>query len=309
MYFKLNPTESLAHLDNASFLKGISLLNCSNDFYTLLMKKKFKGKQELKILWGDQLTQSELENKISTIDLFSNQESYWIYNCEKIKGLDLQEFIELSHKISVDIILHFKNLRVKPKLKKIDYLNYVEVEDFKFWETGKIHLFLEKLLETRFSPDLKKYLETLSFDSMAEVFQFLDQLKNYNESLEDITQGDLVDFDQSLESKVFSFLNYYERKNLNGLYNEIDQIFQKNKVGEIFKILNFLKSSFYKVADEKYLENKPRLSSYDKTLKNIKKNSSTFEISGWIKQLSKLEVSLKRNTDEFNNYLTELRLS
>jgi len=309
MYFKLNPTDSLAHLDKNNFTKGVKLLASPNDFYTLLIKKKIKNKSELKVLWGDELSVSELENKISTIDLFAGQDSYWVYNVEKIKNLDISEFVLWADKLSIDIILHFKSLRKTTKLKKLDSLDYLEVEDFKFWESGKIHHFLEGLLNSKFSFDLKKYLDTLSFDSIAEIHQFLEQLKNYYTSLDQISEDDLIKFDQALETKVFRFLDYFEKKQISEFYDEIHEIFQKNRVSDIFKIVNFLKSSLYKVADEQYLKHKARLTNYELSLKKIKNSTTAIEISSWVKQLSKLEINLKKNNDEFARYLTELKLS
>ncbi len=309
MYSKLNPTQSLDHIDRNKFSKGIVVCKSPSDFYTLLIKKNLKKKNKLKILWGDQLSQIELENIVSTVDFFSPQQSYWIYNCEKINKFKLDTFIEFAARISLDIVLHFKSLKKNAKLEKNELISFWEVEDFKFWETAKMNDFLEKQVGSKFSIDLKRYLETLSFGSVSDVYQFLEQLKNYHKSLNQITKEDLITFDQSLESKVFKFLDFFASKDIAGFYNEVDKIFNKNKVVEIFKVLNFLKASFYKVVDEKYLASKPKHSGYDKSLQEIKNNSSKIEISSWIKQLSKLEISLKRSTDEFNNSLTKLRLS
>ncbi len=308
MYSKLKPLSLISEKDFPDLSNKLVIVYSSIDLFTTLLKQRLqKNHSTLKTLWGMNFNNKSFFEKIFTFDLFSQDESYFIYSANKITSFDLDLFIEQAKSNNSYVFLHFSDRKTLKNIKKKSELTILDLQGFDFWEDVPFLSFLENVLNEKFSEDLKEYIRSFPKDRLESIYAYLKRAKIYFSDLKNVSKDDIDNFSSLIEVNVFDFLPILKNNNLSLFKRRVEEIYKGGGSADLFGLINYLKNVLYKISDHSSFEGNKKLSKYDKTLQAISVALSANHQINWVKYLSCLEISLKKNKK--NEFLNELRSS
>lgn len=251
-----------------------------------------------------------IENEFLTLSFFSSSESFFIHQAQEL-NVDLLEklvSLELDNRF---IILNFESETAAfKKLVKEKSARILQIEAPRFWENNKLLDFTAAFVRLPLSYEAKNWM----LNSLENTFQqFYNSCCLLKLNYPGVTEVGLAQVKELLEVErldSFYLANIFGKKNFKEFYTQL--IALEGDFEKMRGFFLFMQSHLIKVADPSYLDNKDRLSQYDKGIIQVAKLWKQADLFYWIARFSDLEILAKRKDSALWNelkfsYLQEFR--
>jgi DNA polymerase III delta subunit len=292
-FFKANSTT----IDNKK--KGIYSLFSSDSIITKFMidqipRKELEG-EKLHVLTGSDITSQWLDDNLQTLGLFGNSESYLIHFAEKIPK-NIQQRL-LSEEFLLDeryIILVFNESNDFYKaICKNDNIYSIEINPIMFWESKEFLEFMASKLKVYLSFEASQIILDSIEPTGINFYNILNQLKlNFNEDT--IDKDNLLEVLNEDKVDLFEFAALFSSKNFSKFYN---LCMRRLNSSSIYSLVYFMQSHLLKLIDTSYLDNKKKLTKYDRQILADSKLWNNTQLERAILYFKKLE-EMNRESEE-----------
>jgi len=261
-FFKSN-TESIS-LDQKGFYSFYSADPIFIKFFIdQIPKSEFENKK-LNILIGDELKSSWIDDNLQSLGLFGNADSYLVHYSEKITK-DIQDKI-LNDDLIVDerffIFIFQQQNDFYKDLVKSKKIQSIELSPVMFWENKELLEFLSSKLKVYLSYEASQIIIDSVEASGENYFNLLNQLK-LNFDGETIDKDKLLQILSKEKVDIFEFSSLFSSKKFHAFYELCDErLDSKSSYG----MIGFMQSHLIKMLDTSYLDNKKKLSKYDRQI-------------------------------------------
>lgn len=250
------------------------------------------GERTIHYKMAQEVTRDWIEEEFQSLSLFGAMESFFIHQAQDLKAEQLEALasLELSDRF---VILSFESENAAwKKLLKEGKIDFLQIEAPKFWEPHKLLDFVNTYLRL-----------PLTFDAKAWM---LDSLENNLSSFYHASCLLKLNFPDAKEVNLTQVKSLLETERLDQFV--LASLFARKKYAEFFSkllhfetdfermrgLFNFLQSHLIKIMDPSYLENKPRLSGYDKDIQSASKLWKTEELKKEVELFNRWELMSKR---------------
>lgn len=254
------------------------------------------------VLMGAQVTVEWFEDNFKSLDLFGNNQSYFIHFAEKLNSeiLDLiiegdllldNRFLILSFSSSTDA---FKALSKKESIQSI------EITEPMFWEYRELLEFLSSKLGVFLDYEASSFMIESIDPTCQEFFRYLNQLGVlYPETT--IKKEQIIDILGSSRLDQFRLADLFGSKKFTLFFEELTKLEIDENSLRIFFM--FMQKHMGKISDLRFLDNKSKLSKYDRQLIAHNKLWDKASVNRSIKYFKGLEQNLKTKPYVFKHLL------
>ncbi len=259
-------------------------------------KEKYFSDGKLNVLMGKEISKTWWEDNFLSLGLFGNQESYLIHQAQDLNS-DIQELLLVPEQLILEgrhVILNFsKENAFYKKLMKLQspLVESIQIQAPAFWEENELLNFLCEHMKVFLSFQAKeKFREMVPFQ-LDTYFQVLSQIKiNFTDKV-NITDQDILPFFTEAKVDHFELANLFGTKKLNLFYRKLVE--QMEKGADLISALYFIQSHLVKMYDPSYLDEKSKLTKYDKQVIAHANIWSKAEIARGLNYMSKLLIKAK----------------
>lgn len=280
---------------------------CHDPFAFKYVKRSFDltalAEQKLTVLLGSEIKTSWLEDNFLSLGLFGNKESFLIQNAEDLSE-DVQQLILQHEEFILEGRLFVLNFNRDHKLfkslqtKKTALVSTVLIKAPAFWEEMKLLNFLLHQKEMSLDYNVKDaFVDNVPF-TFSAYCQTLDQLKISSPHL---TKECLLALLGTTKTDQFAMIDFFTSRKMKSFYEKLIKVTLEN--GELIPLLYFLQNYFIKVYDPSYLQDKKKLSNYDRGILATSKTWKTAEIQRAIEYIGELIVLAKTGQQQLLNRL------
>jgi len=302
MRFKSLPWDFLkTHPQLVKKRNGFYTFTCFDPYITQLLKSHLpKG---FKSLWGKELTIVWLENNILTLNLFDNEEPFWIYEAELIstdvKNFIIEQQFNPGNRYFVMAFSKEDNFR-KKIIEKIKG-THLEIEMPKFWHMDRLLGFMAQEMSCKFSDDAISHIIDTVEPNSGEYFRVLNMLRLTFAENELITRKQIIPLLNKSKLDKFAFASLFGKKkqrlfyeNLLGIHSDFE---------DLRSFFNFMQIHILKLIDPTYMEKKKSLSKYDREIKSLSASWSKKDLRDELRFFSQLEIMAKQKKQELVDIL------
>ena len=222
----------------------------------------------LSVYFCADITREWIDSKYLNFDLFSQEETIFIYDCEKIKKEDYEYLIGLANEGNRQLILLFNK-----EIQKRHIGPCLKVKKSPFWEAvNDFKLFLNFQGIKLSGQALRRVSAILESDH--------DQIYNILNSIQSLSGKEI---DESIIDKIlpklslnqFELVDHLNKKNIKVFFNCLASI---NSYDELYRVVNFSISHLIKISSPP--QEISKLNKYNQKIVNASKLWSEREISG-----------------------------
>lgn len=273
MFFKFLPWDlSKARTDLITKgQKGILAINSSDPYLEKMflrkIPKEYIENQDFKVLIGNELTYSFIEENLINIGLFSDNSPYLILLAEQASKEAIQLLIEQIPSLTdrLVVLCYSSAGKTWDEVKKTDAIDCIQIEAPRFWESKKLLQFLCDELGVELGYELQNaFIQEVNFDTG----DYLQALKNLA-----LLSGSLKIHDPMLIQKAISEhrIDHFELANLFGakLRHKFIDLLERLKPDhiELMGLFTFLERHLGKMLDPSFIDAKNRPTKYDQEIK------------------------------------------
>lgn len=292
--------------------KGLTVVYCTDPFIERMLRNKldfssWDGQPSL-TLSGMDLSIDWIEENLMTLSLFGGDQSLCVVQGNSITAA-VKSFI-LENKISDGSrnIIFFLNGDKKffNNWEKNSDGDFLEVEDPKFWELGKLLTYFADGMAMRLPMDVHNYLMEAVPHNSADFVNTLKTIRlsfgtgPYNvQSVKSVIPATRLD--------QFRLASLLGKRKLADFYKELEKL--NLDFDEQIGFYNFLQSHLFKLMDVSYIEKKARPSKYDKEIQSHAQLWERSELQKVIRNFSKLEIQAKKKNPYIKEQIREYLLA
>lgn len=290
-----------AILSPSSSLHAIS---CYDQHVFQYLKKDFDF--HTIVVFGNEITQDWVDQKLKTMDLFGGVENYLIHFAESIPA-DIMEQFRNPDQLILDqrhIVFNFsKDSKYFKEMVKLDFFDCIQVEAPAFWEERELLRFLSQQKDVYLSFDAEQiFCERVPFD-IGKYSDLLDILSLRLDSKSEVSADQVKEVITQNKFDQFKLAGLFGSKKMPVFYRELIEIVEQNQ--DCYSFLYFMHGHMQKVYDPSYSESKKRLSKYDKQILHQNKLWTKNQAGRATNYFSELLTLYKTDKDGFLSRLKQ----
>ena len=241
---------------------------------------------------GSEVTKSWIEEEFLTLSLFGNSDNFFIHQSNDI-SLDVWELlcsIDLSGRT---IFLSFENeLGPWKKMIKEGKITSLIIEEPRFWEFNKLLDFVCNFLRLPLSFESKGWILDSLENDLGSFYNACYLLKmNYPEASEiQLIQVKELLVLEKLDQ--FQLASFFSRKKNYEFYSKLISL--EGDFEKMRSFFMFMQSHLIKMIDTSYLNQKSRLTQYDKEIQSTSKLWSQSELMLGVERFNEWEILSKK---------------
>ncbi len=279
--------------------QGVLILNTFDPLCLKLVKDHlFRGANERIIhhKLASEVNKNWIEEEFQTLSLFGNGDSFFIHSAQDLNAelLELMTTLDLQDRF---VVLSFENEGASwKKLIKNNELDILQVEPPRFWETNKLLDFVCQYLRLPLSYEAKTWILEALENDLGTFYNSCCLIKlNYPDSKE-VSISDVKELLTLEKLDQFAMASLYARKKFKDFFEKL--IFLEGDFEKMRGFFMFMQSHLVKMADTSYLNQKPRLTQYDKDLQSTSKLWKSLELTEEVERFNHWEI-LSKKKDPF----------
>lgn len=279
--------------------KGMYSLYSSDSVITKLMIDQIPRDEleggKFNVMTGPELTDSWIDDNLQTLGLFGNSDSYLIHFAEKIPKHIQDRFLKEDFLLDDRFIIFVfnENNDFYKQVSKNDQINSIEINPIMFWESKEFLEFMASRLKVYLSFEASQIILDSIDPTGMNYYNVLNQLKlNFGE--ETIDKDKLLEVLNEDKVDLFEFAALFSSKNFSKFYN---LCMKRLNSSSIYSLVYFMQSHLLKLMDTSYLDNKKKLTKYDRQILTDSKLWQKNQLERAILYFKKLE-ELNRESEE-----------
>jgi hypothetical protein len=241
---------------------------------------------------GSEITKPWIEEEFLTLSLFGNTDNFFIHQANDISqdAWDLLSSIDLTERT---IILSFENeLGPWKKMAKEGKIFSLIIEEPRFWEFNKLLDFVCTYLRLPLSYESKGWILDSLENDLGSFYNACYLLKmNYPDSSE-IQLMDVKELLVLEKLDQFQLASFFSRKKNYEFYSKLIRL--EGDFEKMRSFFMFMQSHLIKMLDTSYLNQKSRLTQYDKEIQSTSKLWSSSDLMLGIERFNEWEILSKK---------------
>ncbi len=292
--------------------RQLTVVYCTDPFVERILRnkidfEKWEGQPAL-VMSGSDLSVDWIEENLQTLSLFGGDQPICVLQGTAFSAPVKRHLIENSISDGSRHLVFFLNKDKKffnEWQKKAKEAVFLEVEEPKFWEFGKLLTYFADEMSMRLPMDVHNYLSEAVPHKSGDMINTLKTLRlsfgTGPYKLEDIKS--VIPATRLDQFRLASLLG---QKRMVDFYKELEKLIldQDEQIG----FYNFLQGHLLKLMDPSYIEKKARPSKYDKEIDSHSKLWKRDELQRAIRNFSKLEIEAKKKNPFIKEKIRELLL-
>lgn len=233
-----------------------------------------------------------LEAEFQTLSLFAETNSYYIHQSQDLSQ-DLLEKIATLDITQRFMVLSFDKDNVQwKKVLKDGKIPTLIIEPPRFWELNKLLDFVCSYLHLPISFEAKGWMLSALENDLGTFYNSCSLLKlNFPDS-KDISLSDVRELLTVERLDQFALASAFARKKKVDFYERL--VVLEGDFDKMRSFFNFIQSHLIKMIDTSYLNQKPRLTQYDKDLQSTSKLWKKAEVMVELEKFNRWEIMSKR---------------
>ncbi|MCO4752912.1 MAG: hypothetical protein KC478_00450 [Bacteriovoracaceae bacterium] len=279
--------------------KGLYAVHCFDPIIMKLFKDQIPSQDleggKLHILTAKDVTADWIEQNLQTMGLFGNSESYLVHFAQDLSK-DAQEKL-LNEELLLDdryFIMSFeKENDFYKELVGKDSVHGIDIQAPMFWENRELLEFFSSYTGVYLDYSAAQKLQDSVEATCSNFLNILEQLK-INFGNESITSDKLDEVLSKEKLDQFLLAEYFATKKFSAFYKQLLSV----SIGteSLQRFFAFMQKHMGKICDPSYLDDKKKLSKYDRQIlscSKIWKKEDALRSVGYFKELE-VEAKLKK---------------
>lgn len=249
-------------------------------------------------VWGDELDIDWVNSNLLNSGFFSIDDSYFVWNSEKISK-HVTEFIRDNiSSISVPKLVFSaaggKNSFHDFSKKSPDIIS-VSVKRPSPWTWIKYVRFLEREIGVKMDDSAREYILESAQQNSGDIIPLLKMVKSLQQerALEKVTKNDIDNLTASRVVDKFKLVSFLGNKDFIEFYKQLLDSF--DDINQLRELLRFAQSYLLKIVDPSYVEDKGTVSSFDREILTVAPSWELAMLDLELKHISMLEIMSKSN--------------
>jgi len=261
--------KSYPEVINSSRMCPIGVVFYSDAIEPLILSRlpahKF-GKNNKRVMLGEQLTRDWMEQYFFGQDLFSMEESFLVLHAQNIPVDGVELLIERGMEIEKTVLFSFtKENKSTKKLFDKSEISFHKITEPRFYEGGKLLSFLAMMLDYPLPYPIQNYLlEALPWDAES-LLVAITQLKNHHPDLSNVMVDEVKSLIGIQKVDQFQLATLLSQKKLNQFFEKLALVDLDYEQWRQFFV--FMQGHLLKLADPTYIDKKNRPSKYDNEIR------------------------------------------
>jgi hypothetical protein len=289
--------------------QGLLILNTFDALCLRLVKDHLlrgAGERIVHHKLASEVNKNWILEEFQTLSLFGSPDNFFIHQAQDLNAelMDILTKLDLSDRF---VILSFENEAASwKKLVKNSELDILHVEPPRFWELNKLLDFVCQYLRVPLSYEAKSWMLEALENDLGTFYNSCYLVKlNYPESKE-ISLSEVKELLVLEKLDQFALASLFARKKFKDFFEKLIALegdFEKMRF-----FFNFMQSHLIKMTDTSYLNQKPRLTQYDKDLQNTSKLWKAIELVSEVEKFNRWELLCKKKDSFLWHELRESHL-
>lgn len=307
-FWEINRPALLSQLTEATYVLAQVEDSLASQLVITNLKKKVIELNTLQwqMIYPHELSIEWLDNNLFGLSFFSGQNYFVFTDSEKIEPQVMEYFLKNAHKLSDDHLVFFykKENALLKKMAAIKNFMKMTVVAPKFWEMGEVVDFLCQHCSVKMSLALQKMIYENQEISLAEIYHRIQTISQHFGSNE-VSQSDLASLEFMEVSDKFYLGQLLSDRQMLAFFQKLIELTESQSTDQIIGCLNFIKSHLFKISDPSYLQDKQKLTKYDKSIETAAKYWKRKDLFDLLKFLSAFEIKVKKNEWDHLSYLRQ----
>lgn len=305
-FLKHHPT--IVDRDN----KGLTVVYCTDPFVERILRNRIKFEewegQGALTMSGTDLSTQWIEENLMTLSLFGGDQAVCILQGHSISSTVKKFLIDNEIADGSRHIVYFLNGDKKffNDWQKKSSGQFLEVEEPKFWEYGKLLTYFADEMSMKLPMDVHNYLSEAVPHNSGE---FINTLKTIRLSFGTgpYKLNDIKKIIPSTRLDQFRLASLLSKKQLVAFYRELEKLSldPEDQIG----FYNFLQGHLFKLMDPSYIQKKARPSKYDKEIQANAPLWKRDELQKKIRTFAKFEIEAKKKSPYLKEKIREQLLA
>lgn len=277
--------------------KKVYSLYCYDPFIERMILNKLIKKNSVKkvnVIDVSFVDEDWIENNLCYNDLFGDEKTFIILNAENLSSKAKERLLieKLEHSPHCLIMSFGKSVTF---LNKRDDIVFYSIPEPPFWFFKNIINFLCTEFKVQLSSGMKDYLYENIEHSVGSFINVLKTIKISFQDTVNLKGSDIEPFIEKTRFDKFFLAEQYGQKNFDTFYSYIcERDFSYEDLRDLF---SFMQNHLIKMSDISFMEEKKRLSQYDKSLVMVSKKWNSLEIEQSRKIFQDFEILAKSKSE------------
>ncbi len=255
------------------------------------------------LLLGDELSIDWIESNWTTLDLFGGSSAYLVLEAQKISSSVANALLEDRWDLSErDILFCFsKKCELFKNLGKKEWLPCFEVEAPPFWKEAELLSFICDQYQVRLSAAAQTFILQAVPNSIEDYILVASQLSLSYPHEDEIMVEQVKKILSPYRVDQFRLASLLAQRKWVAFFDKVLSLpFSYPMLEELFRMLQF---HFLKLRDTSYMDNKKRLSKYDREIKAHAQLWHSHELDRVLSFLKELEFLARKKDITIRNKL------
>lgn len=289
--------------------KGVHIYVINDPFVETFLKNRLKENAKFDLITGSELTRNFLEERFANLSLFALDANVLVLNGEAITEKTFSFWLESEFVIDEHllIILASKDHKQFAKLEGKKLIQYVIVEQPKFWEGAKILDLVLQELKYELAPVYKElFLEKIenNFESFHQLITKLKLIRPSGFKFERVTHAENLNFlAENIEENKTDFFKLIDI--LNQSPRKFFYTIQKTErdIEYYLSLSLFMQGHIQKSSFPSLIKNKIKLSQYDRQILQTAESFTDGERAKLEETFSDMEIMSKSKSVQLKQFI------
>lgn len=250
------------------------------------------GERTIYYKMAQEVSRDWIEEEFQSLSLFGGMESFFIHQAQDLKAEQLEALasLDLTDRF---LILSFESENASwKKLVKDGKVDFLQIEAPKFWEPHKLLDFVTTYLRLPLTYDSKTWMLDSLENNLSSFYHAGCLLKLNHPEAKEVSLPEVMSLLETERLDQFVLASLYARKKNSEFFSKL--LHFQSDFERLRGIFNFLQSHLIKIMDPSYLENKPRLTGYDKDIQSASKLWKTDDLRKEVERFNRWELMSKK---------------
>jgi hypothetical protein len=241
---------------------------------------------------GSEITKSWIEEEFLTLSLFGNSDNFFIHQSNDISS-DVWELLSSIDLSGRTIFLSFENeLGPWKKMVKEGKITSLLIEEPRFWEFNKLLDFVCNYLRLPLSFESKGWILDSLENDLGSFYNACYLLKMNCPEASEIQLFQVKELLVLEKLDQFQLASFFSRKKNHEFYSKLISL--EGDFEKMRSFFMFMQSHLIKMIDTSYLNQKSRLTQYDKEIQSTSKLWSQSELMLGVERFNEWEILSKK---------------
>ena len=250
------------------------------------------GERTVHYKMAPEVSRDWIEEEFQSLSLFGALESFFIHQAQDLKAEQLESLanLDLSDRF---VILSFESENAAyKKLLKEGKIDFLQIEAPKFWEPHKLLDFVTTYLRLPLTYDSKTWILDSLENNLSSFYHASCLLKLNHPEAKEVGLPQVKALLETERLDQFVLASLFARKKKTEFFSKL--LHFESDFDRMRGLFNFLQSHLIKIMDPSYLDNKPRLSGYDKDIQSASKLWKTDDLKVAVESFNRWELMSKK---------------